>query len=88
MPVSVKQTVTAWKNTIVVNQKTASSMTTMQNIYAKGTDNVWRPVWTYTWKVGDWGPCSVSCGGGTQSRTVQCMRNDGLIVDDSFCLKA
>ncbi|XP_028396087.1 papilin-like [Dendronephthya gigantea] len=35
------------------------------------------------WKLGEWSQCSASCGGGTRSRSVQCMEiNDNLISDD------
>jgi len=40
---------------------------------------------TYAWLTSGFGSCSVSCGGGTQSQTVVCQRNDSTIVDDSFC---
>ncbi|MDD2907924.1 MAG: FISUMP domain-containing protein [Candidatus Gracilibacteria bacterium] len=41
--------------------------------------------YSYSWDTGAYGTCSVSCGGGTQTRTVSCKRNDGTIVVDSFC---
>lgn len=45
-------------------------------------------VYSYSWVVtADWGACSaVACGtSGTQTRTVQCQRNDGAFVGDVFC---
>ena len=40
---------------------------------------------TYSWVTGSWGGCSLSCGGGTQTRTVTCQRSDGTTVADSSC---
>lgn len=31
-----------------------------------------RPCTSYAWSVGDWGECSVSCGGGVMTRVVAC----------------
>lgn len=30
-----------------------------------------------TWRLGEWSPCSVQCGGGTRNRTVQCVATPG-----------
>ncbi|XP_045865199.1 papilin isoform X2 [Meles meles] len=30
-----------------------------------------------SWKTGPWSPCSASCGGGSQSRSVYCVSSDG-----------
>ncbi|CAH1272360.1 ADAMTS18 [Branchiostoma lanceolatum] len=43
------------------------------------------------WNTGSYGACSATCGGGTQNRLVQCMRNDGQmdqVVSDSECKTA
>lgn len=46
---------------------------------------VWRPAWSYTWATGTWGTCSLTCGGGTQFRSVTCQRNDGVTMPDAVC---
>ncbi len=41
---------------------------------------------TYSWQTSSWGACSASCGPGTQTRTVQCVRNEtGAVVPDANC---
>lgn len=40
---------------------------------------------SYAWVTNGYGACSVSCGGGTQTQSVYCQRNDGVTVDDGFC---
>lgn len=40
---------------------------------------------TYSWTTSAYGSCSLTCGGGTQSRTVQCKRHDGTVVAESYC---
>lgn len=43
------------------------------------------PAFTYAWQAGSWSDCSASCGGGSQSRSVACVRSDGIEVDVSLC---
>jgi hypothetical protein len=43
---------------------------------------------TFAWDASVYGPCSAVCGGGTQARTVQCLRSDGAPVADASCAGA
>ncbi|XP_066134568.1 papilin [Saccopteryx bilineata] len=38
---------------------------------------------TMRWKAGPWTPCSASCGGGAQSRSVYCIWSDGAGVQEA-----
>ncbi|CAK7315584.1 PAPLN [Vulpes lagopus] len=38
---------------------------------------------TKRWKTGPWLPCSASCGGGSQSRSVYCISSDGAGVQEA-----
>ena len=56
--------------------------------YGGSTDNcalAKPPTYTYAWYQSGFGSCSASCGGGTQSQSVYCLRNDGTTVGDSYC---
>ena len=56
-----------------------------KNVWVKNTNNVLKPIWNYWWTLGNWGACSASCGGGTQTRTVTCTRTNNVVKSDSFC---
>lgn len=36
-----------------------------------------------SWQTGPWLPCSASCGGGSQSRSVYCVSSDGAGVQEA-----
>ncbi|XP_072177044.1 uncharacterized protein [Diadema setosum] len=40
----------------------------------------------YSYRVGNFSECSVTCGDGVQTRNVSCYDDDGNEVDDSFCV--
>jgi hypothetical protein len=40
---------------------------------------------TYSWRMSDYTPCSTSCGGGKQMRSVQCVNNLNAVVPDANC---
>ena len=44
-----------------------------------------KKVYTYRWYTGSWWACSASCGYGTKSRQVYCLRSDWVRVADRRC---
>lgn len=41
--------------------------------------------YSYTWSTGAWSSCSKTCGGGTQTRSLGCKRDDGVFVQHTLC---
>ncbi|CAL1575559.1 unnamed protein product [Knipowitschia caucasica] len=42
----------------------------------------------HSWKTGEWNTCSVTCGGGSQVRSMQCITQDAFgprVVEDAVC---
>ena len=75
-----------WKTVKYCYVNVSGTWKTVGQIYTK-VSGAWKPIWSYSWNTGAWGNCSKTCGTGTQTRTVQCKRNDGQIVLDSLCTK-
>ena len=75
-----------WKLIKYVYTNVSGAWKTVGQIYTN-VNGTWKPMWSYQWKTGNWGNCSVECGGGTQTRSVTCQRNDGQTVLDNLCTK-
>jgi hypothetical protein len=85
------QTVTAFTASTVafgtscaaVQQSRTCSNGTLSGSASNASCSVAAP--TYAWSAGSFGSCSATCGGGTQSRAVSCLRQDGVAVADLNC---
>ena len=69
-----------------INSKYNNNWRDTYQIYKKD-DSSWEKVYNYWYEYSDWSDCSVSCGGGTQTRTATCRRSDGIIKSNDYCRK-
>lgn len=83
MSVSVKIGST-WRNVDQLYIKIGDAWRKVSNVFTK-VSGQWKPSYSYSWSIGAWSACSANCGGGTQSRVVTCVRNDGKTVEDFLC---
>ena len=74
----------SWKTTKTIYTNINATWKSCKNVYIN-VSGTWKPIWSYSWQTGNWGSCTQTCGGGTQSRSVYCYRADGFTVIDSLC---
>lgn len=82
-----------WKYLSTAHIKVSDAWKPCTNIHVN-INGTWRPLYSYKWSTGNWGTCSATCGGGTQTRTVTCTRShasnnslDQQTVADAYCTK-
>lgn len=94
MPISIKVSNT-WRNLAQAHVKVSNSWRPCVNIHVN-VNGTWKSLYHYWWDTGSWSTCSAKCGGGTQTRSVTCIRehtkdsrkgSNWKSMDDSFCTK-
>jgi hypothetical protein len=85
MPIFHKATDNNQHKLQTYHRSNANAWHYVKNCYYKLTDAAWHPIYSYEWIPSPWGPCTVNCGGGTQTRGMTCRRNDGIDRPDIFC---
>lgn len=93
------------KHTKINGSSTPNNNNNLLNRWIYCTVNgvaTWRPIYSYRWALSDWGACSVTCGGGTKTKTYECIREDGYtgstkhkdgtytgtLVSNNYCTKS
>lgn len=74
---------------MAVKYKGENGWEDLRELWVKEDDNVWYPCMgeasVYSWRSSAWSACTAICGGGIQTRTVECVDANGTVVADSTC---